>query len=525
MSIKETAALILTILLLFGGAAILFYSSKEERADFTYALSSEPRTLDPALVTALSESRVVKSLFDGLVKLNGKTLKPEPAIARSWTVSANGKEYCFFLRKALWSDGTPVTAHDFVYSWERVLNPSSKSSYDYMLFSILNALNYRQGKVSTFDSVGVKAVNDSTLIVVLEKPLPYFLDLAAFETLLPVNRKCIEKHGLSWVRPENIVSNGAFTLTGHRLNDKMRIKKNQLYWNADKVRFNIIDVRTCEGINTAFNMYETGAADLIEDFPSLITEEILKRSDKCVAPTLGTYFYRFNTSKPPFDDVRVRRAFDLAVNKENLAAYVVKGGEIAAGTLVPPGLPGYIGVEGLKYNPDSARMLMKEAGYPDGKNFPEIELLYNTSENHKRIAEAVAFMLNEALNVKIITANIEWKVLLSRVDNMDYTFVRAGWYGDYTDPNTFLDMFITGGGNNRTGWSNKAYDSLIELASTLSDNNLRMKLFAESETILRDEGPIIPLYYYVSKYLIKPDIKGLYPNIRGYFSLADLYRE
>jgi oligopeptide transport system substrate-binding protein len=516
---------LLFFIILLSTAITLFYTGKEQKADFSYAMSGEQKTLDPALVTALSESRIVRSLFEGLVRLDPSSLKPLPGIAETWETSSDGKQYIFHLRKTVWSDGTSLTAHDFVYSWERVLNPSSSSSYDYMLFAVTNSQKYRQGLLKSFDSVGVGAIDDSTLIVTLEKPVPYFLDLAAFETLFPVNRSCIEKYGIRWTRPKNMVCNGPYTLKKHRLNDKLRIEKNPLYWDDKRARFNIIDIHTCEGINTAFNMYETGAADLIEDFPSLITEEILKRSDKVVVPTLGTYFYRFNVTKPPFNDVKVRRAFELAIDKKRLVEFVTKGGEIAAGTLVPPGLPDYKGIDGLEFNPDSARDLLKEAGYPNGSGFPEIELLYNTSENHKRIAEAIAFMLTNELNVKVMPANIEWKVLLTRVENLDYSFVRAGWYGDYTDPNTFLDMFVTGGGNNRTGWSNVVYDSLIEAASIENNPGKRMEIFEKAETILRDNGPIVSLYYYVSKFLLKPDIRGFYPNIRSYFNLADIYRE
>ncbi|MFH0920793.1 MAG: peptide ABC transporter substrate-binding protein [Fibrobacterota bacterium] len=514
-----TLAVLLTVAVFY-----VFVKPGEPRADFSLALIGEVKTLDPAINTTLLANRVITALFEGLVRPNPQTLVPEPALARAWEIAPDGLRYTFHLRPSLWSDGTPVTAGDFVYSWERLLNPASLASYDYLLFCLENAERYRQGKEKDFRQVGVTALDDSTLLVALRQPTPYFLDLAGFECLYPVNRRCVETHGIRWTRPGNIVCNGAYRLTQHQLNYKIRLEKNPRYWNAGRVSFNIIDAYTCEGVNTAFNLYETGDAELIEDFPNLIAEEILKRPDKMVAPYLGTYFYRFNVTKKPFDDNRVRRAIDLAVNRADIVRYVTKNGEIPAGTLVPPGMPGYPGIPPVLYNPDSAKKLLAEAGFPGGKGFPSSELLYNTSENHKKIAEAIANMLKQTLGITLVPINMEWKVLLSKMDALDYTIVRGSWIGDYTDPNTFLDMFVTNGGNNRTGWSHPGYDSLIARAGRTLAPAERMPLLAAAEKILVEEGPIINIYYYVTKYLVKPGLRGLYPNLRGYYDLADFYR-
>ena len=524
MFVKKAVPAILVFLILLG-VFFLYFTFPQKKADFSIALIGEQRTVDPALTTTLEEGRIVRALFEGLVYLDSKTLKPRPGAAKTWEVSEDGLCYRFHLRHSRWSDGSPVTAGDFVYSWRRILEPDFISQYDYMLFYLKNAENYRKKLITNFSEVGVEAPDDTTLIVTLAHPTAYFLDIVGFETLFPVNRACVEKYGIQWSRPEHIVTNGAYTLTFHQLNYKMRLEKSGTYWDTARAHFKIIDAYTCEGVNTAFNMYETGDVGLLDDIPNIIAEELLKRPDMFNYLCFGTYFYRMNVTRPPFSDVRVRRAFEMAINKEEIVKYVTKSGEAAASTLVPPGIDGYPKVKGAPYNPDSARALLKAAGFPGGKGLGEVELIYNTSENHKKIAEAIAYMLKKELGVNILPLNVEWKVLLSRQEKLDYAFSRGSWYGDYTDPNTFLDMFVTGGGNNNTGWSDRAYDSLIILAGRTLDPKTRFSFLAQAEQIMMDQGPLINIYYYTAKFLLKPDIRGFYPNLRSYYHLADMYRE
>jgi oligopeptide transport system substrate-binding protein len=493
-------------------------------ADFSVAFVAENRSLDPAISTSMHGLLVIRALFEGLVRFDFRTFEPIPGVAKSWDISKDRRTYTFHLRRTLWSDSTPVVASDFAYAWERLLNPNSTSEYDYMLFYLKNAERYRKRLVKSFDSVGVKAENDSTLTVELENSTPYFLSIAAFESLMPVNRNCVEKHGIQWTRPGNMVSNGAYRLVFHQLNYKLRLEKNATYWDHQRPFFNTIDIFTCEGLNTAFNFYETGDVDMIDDYPNIIAEEIQKRPDKLIAPYFGTYMYRFNVDVTPFNDNRIRRAIEMAIDKQAIVTHVTKGGEVAAGALVPPGLRGYPVLQGVPYNPDSAKALLTEAGYPDGKGFPTIELIYNTSENHKKIAEAVAYMLQNTLGIEIAPRNVEWKVLQEKMRKKDYQMIRGSWIGDYADPNTFIDMFVTDGGNNRTNWSNREYDSLVALAARTADPQKRMGILAEAEKIIIEEGPIINIYYYITKFLIKKGIKGIYPNIRGDYHLADLYR-
>jgi oligopeptide transport system substrate-binding protein len=308
MSIKKLVPVALGLAVLLG-AFYLYFGASQKKADFSIALVGEQRTLDPALTTTLQEGRIVRALFEGLVRLDSKTLGAMPGVARSWEVSGDGLTYVFHLRRCLWSDKTPVTAADFVYSWRRILEPASLSQYDYMHFYLKNGEKFRKGEIKDFDQVGVKAPDDTTLVVTLEHPTAYFLDLAAFETYLPVKKECVERFGIGWTRPENMVSNGAYNLTFHQLNYKIRMEKSKTYWDSARAHLNVIDAYTCEGVNTAFNMYETGDVALIDDFPNLITEEILKRPDNLTYLCFGTYFYRMNVTKKPFTDVRVRRAF------------------------------------------------------------------------------------------------------------------------------------------------------------------------------------------------------------------------
>lgn len=521
----KKALLVLLSVAAAAGVIAGYFGSASKPADFSYVLLAEERSIDPALCVSLQGARIVRCLFEGLTRLDVKTITPVPAVARSWEVSEDGRTYLFHLRPSLWSDSTPVTAQDFVWSWRRLLEPSSTAEYDYMLFYLKNAEKYRKGLIADFNEVGAEALDDTTLKVTLENATPFFLEITSFESLMPVNRRCVEQYGIRWTHPEHIVGNGPFLLAFHQLNYKMRLLRNPLFWDPARPRFQSVDVFVVEGINSAFNMYETGGADMMDEFPNIIAEEILKRPDNLVTPSLGTYFYRFNVKAPAFTDKRVRQAFDYAVDKEAIVRHVTKGGEVAAFSLVPPGLPGYRPpADKPRFDPDKARRLMAEAGYPGGKGFPAVELLYNTSENHKKTAEAVARMLYTELGVRITPVNVEWRVLLDKMQKIDFTFCRGSWYGDYCDPNTFLDMFVTGGGNNRTDWASPAYDSLIALAARTPGPAARMAVFSKAEALLLDETPILCLYYYVNKLMIKPGIKGVYPNIRGHFHFAEMHR-
>ena len=484
---------------------------------------TEPQELDPHIVTGIPEANIIAALLEGLVAKDPKTLEPIPAVAERWEISDDGKTYTFFLRKnARWSNRDPVTARDFVWSWWRALQPALGNQYAYMLFVIENAEAYNKGDIQDFERVGVKALDDHTLEVRLTHPTPYFLQLLDHQSTYPVHRGTIEafgapdQRGTRWTRPGNYVGNGPFVLTTWQLNKIIEVRKNPYYWDADNVRLNGIDFRPIENVSTEERMFRAGQLHITQTIPIDKVPEYRKNNPGVlqVAPYLGTYYYRFNVKKPPFDDPLVRKALNLAIDRKAIVTSITKGGELPAATFTPPDTMGYTAESDLRFDPEEARRLLAEAGYPDGEGFPVTDLLYNTSEGHQKIAVAIQQMWNQYLNVDIKLNNQDWKVFLNSVNLGDYDIARAGWIGDYVDPNTFLDMWVTGGGNNQTGWSNPRYDEIIlKLAPAADTQAERYALMREAEAILLDELPVIPLYIYTSKSLIKPSVHGIYGNL------------
>lgn len=489
-----------------------------ERADLVVINGAEPETLDPALITGQPEGRIAHALFEGLTTFNAEG-RPVPGVAESWEISPDGRIYTFHLREnARWSDGSPVTAHDFVRSWERTLRPETTSAYSYMLFPIRNAQAFAEGKLKDFSEVGAAALDNHTLRVELENPTPYFLDLCAFVTYKPVPVELIEKVGDDWIKPEHIVNNGAFLLETWRINDRVRLRKNPQYWNKDNVAMETVDILPISKANTAFNFYESGQADLIMDkglTPPSLLDTLKTRDDFHAAPFLGIYFIRFNCSKPPFDDVRVRRAFSLAIDKREITEKITRAGEVPAHAFVPPGIEGYVSPEGPERNPELARQLLAEAGFPDGKGFPLTTYLYSEGELNEAIAVELQSMWRQVLGVNVILARQEWKVYLNSLNSLDFGIARSSWIGDYPDPNTFLDMFVTDGGNNRTGWSDPEYDRLIQDATRETDPRKRFAILQQAERILVDtQMPICPLYYYVGiQFYDRTRLGGIEPNL------------
>lgn len=489
---------------------------------------TEPQDLDPHIVTGVPEHNIIDALLEGLVSKDPQTLKPAPAVAADWTVSDDGTTYTFFLRpNARWSNGDPVTAEDFVWSWWRALQPALGNQYAYMLFVVKNAEAFHRGEIDSFDEVGVEALNSHTLKVTLNNPTPYFLQLLSHYSTFPVHRATIEKFGepeeraTQWTRVGNFVGNGPFVLDTWKLNKEIVVNRNPLYWDADQVALNAIVFKPIENVSTEERMFRAGQLHITQTVP--IDKVAQYRSEKPdqiqIAPYLGTYYYRFNVTQPHLQDKRVRQALNLALDRNAIVTSVTKGGEKPAYTFTPPDTMGYTANSSLEFNPEKARQLLAEAGYPDGHGFPETELLFNTSEGHQKIAVAIQQMWHQNLNVDIRLNNQDWKVFLSSVSMGQYSIARAGWIGDYVDPNTFLDMWVTGGGNNQTGWSNSRYDELVlRLAPAAKSQEERYRLLKEAESILLEEAPIIPLYIYTSKSLIQPSVKGVYGNLLDYIS-------
>lgn len=483
----------------------------------------EPQELDPHIVTGVPESNIINSLMEGLVAKDPETLEPIPGVAESWTISDDGRAYTFQLRRnARWSNGDPVTAEDFAWSWWRALQPGLGNMYAYMYFPIRNAEAYFNGEMDDFGEVGIEVVDSHTLRVTLTHPTPYFLQLLDHMSMFPVHRATLEEYGApdqrgtGWTRPGNHVGNGPFMLKDWKLNRRIEVERNPHYWDTERVKLNGIHFHPIQNISTEERMFRAGQLHITGTVPldkiawyREHNPEVLR-----VSPYLGTYFYRFNTRLPHLADPRVRRALSLAVDRESLVRNVAKGSELPAQAFTPPDTRGYTAGTHLPFDPEEARRLLAEAGYPGGKGFPVTELLYNTSESHQKIAVAIQQMWYEHLNINIRLSNQDWKVFLNSVDVGDYGIARAGWIGDYVDPNTFLDLWVTNGGNNRTGWSNPRYDELVlRLAPAAGDSKARHTLLQEAEAILMEEMPALPLYVYTSKALVHPSVRGAPPNL------------
>ncbi|KAA1260770.1 Oligopeptide-binding protein OppA precursor [Rubripirellula obstinata] len=610
-------------------------------ADFTFQNGTDPKTLDPHRATGQPESRIIFNVFAGLLQAlpdgppdaetGVQPMSAQPSIAKSFTVSEDGKTYTFDLRDdAVWSDGVPITSEDFRWSWTRMLHPETLCQYSFQLYQLPHAEAYNTGVVKVGDRVeaelwdrpddvpggdsstqnfprgtirygtlveirkpdeptypdtmsndarekaeaawkedwvyvidvcdvaedgsvdwddvsgqetfcinaatspvadeetqathgvlvafdkleAIETPDPQTLIVRLKTPVPYFPDLLAYYPTFLVPKHCIEEFGAPlWTKDDQIVCNGPYKIEKRLLRDRIRLRKNEKYFDADQVSIETIDAISTESGNTALNMYETGQLEWVYDPPSLLLDELRTRDDFHPAPMLSVYFYRINVKRPPMDDVRVRRAVAMAIDRDQVVNQITKAGQIPAYRLVPPGMAGYQSPEGFKPDIEEARRLLAEAGYPGGRGFPKLTLLYNTQQMHRAIAEVLQQQLLNSLNIKIELQNMEWGSYLDKVDQINYDIARAGWIADFADPTTFLDLWVTDGAQNSTGWSNKRFDELLQEAAVAGDQpEKRMQLLAEAEQIWIDEMPVIPMYFYVSKNLIKSNVEGFFPT-------------
>ena len=531
---KSTGLMRLTILLCFlltacsGGDSESRVDAGNREGVMHFGNHGEPQGLDPHIVTGVPEHHILTALFEGLVTKNPYTLDIEPGVAESWEISEDGLTYIFHLRDdALWSNGDQITAEDFHWSWQRAMSPALGSEYSYMYYAIENAELFNKGILDDFSQVGVKVLDDYTLQVNLHSPTPYILQLFDHYSTFPVHRETIETFGSAtdrlteWAREGNIVTNGAFVLTEWQINSHLRVEKNPLYWDANKVALNAIVFYPTENQTTEERMFRDGQLHRTEEIP---LEKIKAYRDEqpevtAIAPWIGSYFYMFNTTREPLDDVRVRKALAMAIDRELIAETVTQGVYSKSTALVPPGTLGYNPPELFDFDPEQAQALLAEAGYPGGENFPAFEILYNTHEDHRKIAVAIQQMWMKNLNITVNLVNQEWKVYLDSQNNMNYEVARRGWIGDYVDPYTFLGMYITDGGNNKTGFSNARFDEIIlNEAPAELDRDKRYALYYEAETILLNEMPILPIFTYQFKHLYQTSVKGMPSNIMDYYN-------
>jgi len=493
-------------------------------------LGAEPRSIDPHLATSSSSHDVLTALLEGLMSEDPKTLEPIPGVAEKWTVSKNWKSYVFHLRKnAKWSNGDPVTAHDFVYSYKRVLEPELDSSSAPYLYLLEGAKSFHEGKKSWDNAqVGVKALDDHTLKLTLEKPMYSFLAQLNHFIWFPVHPPTIERHDAEWTSPGNFVGNGPFILTKRRANSFIMVERNPKYWDAAKVRLKGIRFYPIKSPDLEESAFQSGFLHLTKTVSADRLEALRKEKPNFLhfEPYWGTYFYQFNVDEPPFDDLRVRQAMSLAIDRESLVENVTKGGQLPAVSFTPPDKAGFTAWPRYKKDLVAAKKLINE--YLADKRLtklPPIELKYNTSEGHRKLAVAMQGMWGKNLGIEIKLLNMEWKVFLATTYKRDFVLARGGWIGNYLDAASFLQMWRADGKNNLTGWSNQRYDELLDLADKESDGRKRFEYFDECEAILAKEMPIIPIYFYVHATLRHPTVKGWYPNLLDRHPYKFIYLE
>ena len=533
----RSAGLRLGLCLLLGLGAACSRPSRVDQGDRDGTLHlgnfGDPRELDPHLATGIPETNVLYALGEGLVRADGTDLHPTPGVAERWDVSPDQRTYTFHLRAdARWSNGEPLTAPQFVRSWQRALSPELAGEHSFYLWVLRNAEAFNKGRLQDFDQVGVHAPDDHTLRVDLEHPTPFLFRLLLQRFFFPVYLPGIEKTGAvndrsnqRWTLPGSYVGNGPYTLAEWQVNRQIVVRRNPNYWNAARirireVRYYPIDNGAAE--ESAFRgglLHKTSSTNVS---PAKLA--VWNREHPGWAhfdPYIGSYFYLLNTKRPPLDDVRVRRALALSVDRESLVKNVTRAGELPAYNYTPPNAGNYTARARIPYDPTGARRLLAEAGYPGGKGLPPLAVLFNTSEQHKEIAQAIQAMWKKELGVEINLSNQEWKVYLNSRRTMDFTVCRAGWIGSL-DPSFFLENMLSGGANNQTGWASPEYDHLIEQARAETDPAARDEKFQRAETLLMDAAPLVPMYFYTNTYLLRPSVRGWHGNLIDYHPFEEL---
>ena len=484
---------------------------------------TEIETLDPHLANGQPEHMVMTSIFEGLVAPAAHNPDDNaPGAAASWE-NKDFTVWTFHLQpQGKWSDGVPVTARDFAFSYQRILSPELGADYGQMLYPLVGAEDFNNGKTKDFSTVGIKVIDDLTLQLTLNGPAPYFPGLLKHYSWFALPQHVIEKfgkmtdRGTAWTKLGNIVGNGAFKLKSWHFTHVLEVERNPYYWDAANVKpkeihfFPIVSDSTEERAFQDGQLHMTYIVPLSripyyrEHEPDVYREETL----------LSTYFYRVNTKKPPFDNKLVRRALALAIDRESLVKNVLRAGQQPATGLTPSKCSvGYSVPNVANFNPDEARKVLAEAGYPDGKGFPSFEILINTLESHRTIAEAIQEMWKKYLNIPVQIVNKDWQVYLDSQRKGDFAVARAGWIGDYADPMTFLGTMRSTDGNNNTGWGDAHYDDLLNQSAKEGDPKKRFELLHQAEELMLEAMPVIPIYWYTHSYLVRPELKNFHPSV------------
>lgn len=489
--------------------------------------------LDPHLATQAGDYNVLSALLEGLVSEDPVDLHPVPGVAERWEVSSDGLTYTFHLRAdARWSDGEPVTAQDFIASFRRMLTPSLAADYAPMLYVIQGAEAFHHGQTD-FSSVGLAAPDARTLRITLDHAVPYFLSLLNHTAWFPVPLRVIAKYGSTtergnaWARPGRFVGNGPFTLAAWHAGQEIVVAKSPTYWDAAHVRLNAIHFHAYDSIDAEERAFRAGQLHLTEALPpSKIAA--YRRDDPAllrIDPLVGTYFYRLNVRRPFLNEPRIRRALSLAVDRAALVEKILGGGQLPARAFTPPDIAGYSSRSQVATDFDAARRLLADAGYPGGNGIPPLELLFNSSETHRLIAEAVQATWRRELGIDVRLVNQDLNSTLDARRTGNFQILRSVWTADYLDPNSFLAIWTGRSGNNYTGWADPAYDSLLFAADRTADRTARFALLQKAEGILLDAAPLIPIYHYTHVFVIRPSVHGWHPTRLDHHPYKYVYLE
>lgn len=483
-------------------------------------------TLDPHLATGQPEHHVITTMFEGLVAPAADDPdKDAPGVALSWE-HREFSRWTFKLNPAArWSDGAPLTAEDFIYSWRRMLSADLASDYAPMLYLIKGAEAFHTGKTKDFATVGVKAADAHTLEIELEGPAPYFPGMLKHYAWFPVPRQAIERFGgmtqrdTPWARPGNIVCNGPFILKDWRINHFIAVEKNPLYWDASTVSLKGIHFFPIDNYESEERVFLDGQLHVTETVPLAKVPVYREKRPPYFKQALEmtTEFYRCNVTRPPLDNPKVRQALALGFDRAALVNQVIRSGHLPATGLVPPRThPAYEVVKRLRFDPSEAKRLLAEAGFPEGRGMRKLEILTNSSGTARVVAEFFQESWRKNLGLEISILQQDWQVYLDSQRKLNYDLSRAGWVGDYADPFTFLGIFRTGDGNNNTGWSNARYDEMLAASTREQDVAKRMGILRQCEELLLDEVPIMPVFWRMNSHLERAEVRGWMPSMNSH---------
>ena len=517
--------------------------------EITVNIASEPQTIDPALNSAVDGAIMINHMFEGLMRWvdsgvetagsDGTCTNAELSYGQAESYDKVTNEdgtvtYTFHLRDGImWSDGQPVTANDFVFSWQRLVSPETAADYSYMIDCVVNANAIMNGELDPSE-LGVSAPDNKTFVVTITSDLPYFTEICAFPATFPVREDIVSDSQWTY-SPDTYISNGAYKMTSRVTNSEIVMEPNEYYYGVDTLGPDKITFKLMDDANAMLSGFNSGELDFIESMPTDEVAGLLASGDLKIVDYIGTYYVCYQTQKEPFDDPKVREAFTLAIDRTYIVEQITQTGQVEAGGFVPAGVYDAEGATGDDFrtvggdyyaptdadyeaNCERARELLAEAGYPNGEGFPVVTYLYNTDDSHKAVGEALQNMWQTVLGVTVQLDNQEWATFLQTRKDGDYSIARNGWIADYNDPMSFLDMWLTGGGNNDAQYSNAEYDSLIQQAKASTDPAERMSLMHQAEDIIIGQDyALCPLYFYTQKYMLADDVQGMYYTPLGYF--------